>query len=183
MSKAPAPAKAPTTAQPTTASISNVEKFWDEIEKIRAFVATKDFGASVGQGGSDIKNSHQLFHQIRPMFIEAGIIIDIAPRDLQLVDVGSTAVAGMYDVKFIMKGDVVYETTSFGAHSASAPAQATHGSATAAKTALYFNLLFASVKSEDDMIQDAQNEENRQAKRAPAKKTEYGAKPKGSYGY
>lgn len=179
MSKAPAPAKAP-----TTASISNVERFWNEIEKIREFVSTKDYGASVGQGGSDIKNSHQLFHQIRPLFIEAGIIIDIAPRDLQLVDMGNTvAVAGMYDVRFIMNGEVVYETTSYGSHNTGSTAQATHGSATAAKTALYFNLLFASVKSEDDMEQDRLNEENRQAKRAPAKKTEYGAKPKGSYGY
>ena len=180
MSKAPAPAKAP-----TKASISNVERFWEVIEYIRAEVAQKDFGSSVGQGGSDIKNSHQLFHFIRPILIERGVIIDIAPRDLQLIDMGNTvAVAGMYDVKFIMNGEVVYETTSFGSHNTvGSTAQATHGSATAAKTSLYFNLLFASVKSEDDMEQDRLNEENRQAKRAPAKKTEYGAKPKGSYGY
>ena len=143
--------------------------FWEVVELIREKVAKNDFGASVGKGGSDLKNSHQLFHFIRPIMIEHNLVVDIEPKTVDATVTSNTViVAGMYNAKFFLRGELVYETNTYGAFDNPNTAQGTHGSATAAKTALYFNLFMASVKSQEDMENDRQQELNRQQKRTPA---------------
>lgn len=165
----------PTLPEPTKqalakSTITPDKRFWDYMLSIQKQVADMDFGSKKGKGGSELKDSHALHHFIREIFIKDKVTFDLMPLDVTLTPtpIGTIAVYGNYLAKFYFDGELVYETPTFGAFDTGNSAQATHGAYTAARTSLLFNITQASVKSQEDMEKQRQNELNKQQQRKPA---------------
>lgn len=143
--------------------------FWNYMLTIQNEVAQQDFGSKVGRGGSELKDSHALHHYVRERFINDGVTFDLVPVDVKMEVVPTGfAVFGEYLAKFFFNGELVYETTTFGAFDTGNSAQATHGAYTAARTSLLFNITQASVKSQEDMEAKREQAIHRQPPRTPA---------------
>lgn len=171
--KAPAPAPAPkATPKKDVAALTPEKRFWDYMIGIQRDVAQQDFGSPVGRGGSELKDSHALHHYVRERFIQDGVTFDLTPVNvsMEVVPTGF-AVFGEYLAKFYFDGELVYETTTFGSFDTANSAQATHGSYTAARTSLLFNITQASVKSQEDIEAKREQALNKQAARTPATPT------------
>ncbi len=158
------------TAQPSAVENKTKEqRFWEYILGLQKEVAQQDFGAKVGKGGSELKDSHALHHFVREHNQRHGVTFDLTPINVDMKEVNTGfAVYGEYLAKFFFNGELVYETTTFGAFDTGNSAQATHGSYTAARTSLLFNITQASVKSQQDIEEKRQQELNRQPQRTPA---------------
>lgn len=150
-----------------------VVEFWRLIRQIKELVYASDYGAKKGKGGSELKDSHQLHHDIRTWMLERDMDFDIIPENVTItpIIIGSNItylVQGVYFVKWTINGTLVYKTRSFGSFDQANSSQATHGSYTAARTSLMFNIFQASVKSEQSMDANRQNDMNRQNPRNAA---------------
>lgn len=150
-----------------------VVEFWRLIRQIKELVYASDYGAKKGRGGSELKDSHQLHHDIRTWMLERDMDFDIIPENVTItpIIIGSNItylVQGVYFVKWTINGTLVYKTRSFGSFDQANSSQATHGSYTAARTSLMFNIFQASVKSEQSMDANRQNDMNRQSPRPVA---------------
>lgn len=171
MTKKPTPPAQPNVAKAKkdkTTPKTNEQRFWEYMLVIQKDISQKDFGVGKGKGGSQLKDSHALHHYVRERFIEDGVTFDLIPTDVQMIPVEhGFAVHGKYTAKFFFNGELVYETIAFGSFDTGNSAQATHGSYTAARTSLLFNITQASVMSQEKVEEQRQQEINRQAPRQP----------------